>query len=599
MLKSIFILSATVLLSPLGMHASEVPRGTDIFPHAIEKLEVNSASPQEDYLEVQMVAVEGQPFNQAIEAKTLQQTDWPWHTQFQADVPTAVDHGDVVLLEFWMRTPTTQAESGEGKTQFTFEQKGGEFVKSVAYDASAGSKWMHFQVPFRVRGVKGKGFAPGEAQICFRLGYRPQTIQLADIRLTNYGSETEVESLPRTSRSYAGREADVLWRAQAQSRIEELRMAPLVIRVVDAEGNPVKGASVDVQMTRHAFFFGSAINLQYFMRQTVNGERYREFVLKHYNQVAPENDLKWNRWERDAGVRQNVIDALYILREHDIHVRGHCLIWPGFRVMPPDIRNIIANRVALDERIEHHFEEILDLTDGLVDEWDVVNEPYAERAILDRYGDALIGDWFRMAHDISPEPTLYLNDYAGFINGGDNTAHKDYLEQLIADLLAQGVPVQGLGIQGHFGSFVCPPEAILKELDRFGKFGLPIQITEFDIDSMDEKLKADYTRDFLTACFSHPGVVGVNTWGFWEGDHWKPSAALVRKDWTLTPWGAVWFDLIEREWWTHETGTTDRDGRFSLSGFLGDYEITVEGAGKKVSIPDSLAKDQPELVIEL
>ena len=151
----------------------------------------------------------------------------------------------------------------------------------------------------------------------------------------------------------------------------------------------------------------------------------------------------------------------------------------------------------------------------------------------------------------------------------------------------------------HFGSFVCPPEAILKELDRFGKFGLPIQITEFDIDSMDEKLKADYTRDFLTACFSHPGVVGVNTWGFWEGDHWKPSAALVRKDWTLTPWGAAWFDLIEREWWTHETGTTDRDGRFSLSGFLGDYEITVEGAGKKVSIPASLAKHQPELVIEL
>jgi hypothetical protein len=53
----------------------------------------------------------------------------------------------------------------------------------------------------------------------------------------------------------------------------------------------------------------------------------------------------------------------------------------------------------------------------------------------------------------------------------------------------------------------------------------PSSTPTFDINTDDEELQADYTRDFLTLAYSHPTVVGVQLWGFWERSHWKPEAA--------------------------------------------------------------------------
>ena len=75
--------------------------------------------------------------------------------------------------------------------------------------------------------------------------------------------------------------------------------------------------------------------------------------------------------------------------------------------------------------------------------------------------------------------------------------------------------------------------------------------------------------------FSHPAVTGVLMWGFWEGRHWRPRAAMVRKDWTLKPNGQAWMDLVEKQWWTDERGKTGPDGEYKIRGFLGDYEITA------------------------
>lgn len=569
----------------------------DIFPNAMERLQ--SMSPGPDSLESRIVPVEGQDFKEALEAKTLQNSTWSYSIQYQGTIPVEIKNGDVILAEFSIRTLASTAESGEAKTQLTLEQKGGEYKKSVEYDASAGKEWKKFQVPFVVKGVKGADFAPGEAQICFRLGYRAQTIQIGGVRILNYGKNYDISTLPATRIDYEGRDPKAPWRVAAQKRIEELRKAPLRVRVVDSTGKPVAGAAVDIQMKRHAFSFGSAVDLQFFALKTPDGQRYRQFVLDHFNQITPENDLKWSYWEWKVAKREETLQALEDLKKNGIRVHGHNLIWPGLRVSPVDIKSIMSDRAALDKRISKHFNEIMGQTRGMIDEWDVVNEPYAERTLLDLYGDGLVGEWFRLAHQIDPKPILYLNDYPNFMNKGDNTQHKDDFEKRIKEMQSSGVPIQGIGMQAHFGAVLCPPEAALKELDRFAKLGLPIQITEFDIDTMDEKVKSDYTRDFMTICFSHPAVIGFSCWGFWEGRHYKPSCALVYQNWSFTPWGQAWFDLMEKEWWTKAAGVTDANGTYQVRGFLGDYTVTVTLDGKKVVLPTRLEKNSPVLNAKL
>ena len=114
-----------------------------------------------------------------------------------------------------------------------------------------------------------------------------------------------------------------------------------------------------------------------------------------------------------------------------------------------------------------------------------------------------------------------------------------------------------------------PPETVVRILDRFAKFGKPIQVTEFDLPTADEQGQAEYTRDFLTAVFSHPATDAFTMWGFWEGRMWNPPAALIRKDWTLKPNGQAWMDLVLKQWWTDTTPTTGPDGACSDAGFPG------------------------------
>src|SRR5256885_15536850 len=130
-------------------------------------------------------------------------------------------------------------------------------------------------------------------------------------------------------------------------------------------------------------------------------------------------------------------------------------------------------------------------------------------------------------------------------------------------------------MQAHFGQNVQPPQQLLSIYDRFARLGLPIRITELDIDTSDEKLQADYLRDFLTASFSHPNVNGIMIWGFWEGAHWRPNAAMYREDWSPRPIAGVWKDLIFKQWWTDQHTSTNREGVVEVPGFLGDYEIAA------------------------
>ena len=286
-------------------------------------------------------------------------------------------------------------------------------------------------------------------------------------------------------------------------------------------------------------------------------------------------------WEND---RETGTKAVAWLRRHGIPVRGHCLVWPGKTNLPKDVVALLDQPEALRKSITSHIADEVGAFRGQLTEWDVLNEPFTNTDVQRVLGDGAMLDWFRDTHEADPAPHLFINDYSILESGGRDAPHQDHYFKTIQLLLDGGAPVQGIGIQGHFSEDLTAIPRLIEILDRFGSFGLPIQITEFDINTYDESVAADYTRDFLTAMFSHPSISGIIVWGFLEKRHWIPAAAFYRADWTLRPAGEMWKQLTQKTWWTDTTAQTDAAGRTTVRGFLGDYEVRVKSTTATATI---------------
>ncbi len=263
-----------------------------------------------------------------------------------------------------------------------------------------------------------------------------------------------------------------------------------------------------------------------------------------------------------------------------MHIKGHNLVWPGRRYLPSAIQEALEqsdmDTEALRETVRRRVIEMATRYRGLVDEWDVVNEPFNNHDLTDVLGEDEMTWWITLTKGIHPKAVLFLNDFGILAAAGrTDTPHQAHFQQTIKDLLDRGAPLEAIGIQGHFGETVTPPTTVLKLLDRYAAFGLPIQITEYDLNSSDQQLQADYRRDFLTAVFSHPSVNGFIMWGFWEGAHWRPDAAMFTHDWQPKAHAKAYRELVYNQWWTNEQGTTDATGEYVGRGFMGGYEARL------------------------
>lgn len=193
---------------------------------------------------------------------------------------------------------------------------------------------------------------------------------------------------------------------------------------------------------------------------------------------------------------------------------------------------------------------------------------------------------------------MFINEY-GMLNSIASPKNIQEYLQVISDLRAKGATIDAIGIQGHVGRQPRNPEQVITDLELFRSTGLPVQITEFDINMKDEELQADYTRDFLIACYSSSVVTGFTIWGFWEPKHWKPDAAMFKKDWTPKPNAQVWRNLVTKEWKTNFTKDSDNNGAISSRGHFGLYEITATKGTAVTKVMYQLNKDSQKLEIKL
>lgn len=421
-----------------------------------------------------------------------------------------------------------------------------------------------------------------------------------DIRFDNIGVTGEAPP------PYPGAEPDAAWRSLAASRIEANRKADFTVNVVDASGAVVPNATVSAAMLQHEFGFGSAVQGYRLRDNNPQYDQYKSKVAELFNVATLENNLKWPPWEGEWGgqwTQQGALNALDWLAGQGIDARGHVMVWPGYNNLPADIKQMLdfggglstAEQQTVRNRIAARIAELGVATDGKLVAWDVINETRTNNDLMSELseGDQAMVTWFAQAAAAAAGTELYINDFGILSSGGGTaTANQNHYFSEIQYLKDQGAEIDGIGFQGHFRpGDISGPEQLWTILDRFETLGLKMQITEFDFETTDEALQAQYTRDFLTAMFAHEGVSDVILWGFWEGAHWRPDAAMYRNDWSIKPNGQAFLDLVFGQWWTDESIDADTQGEALLRGFKGDYTLTASAAGLTTEVEATLSDE--------
>lgn len=368
-----------------------------------------------------------------------------------------------------------------------------------------------------------------------------------------------------------------------------LRRGRLVI-----EGAP--GADVSVQQVRHAFWFGAALANQAFNGAMDPGDRdrYREAFLANFNAGVTENALKWLSMEARRGeIHYETVDAILDwTAAHDIPLRGHNVFWgvtewqiPWQKDLDPlTLRTVLRDR-ALDVSTRYR---------GRFAEYDLNNEMVHSNVYADRLGAGITAEMAAWMKQGDPACRLFLNDY-DILTGRKLEAYA----QQIRDLLAQGVPIAGIGVQGHLHGVSFDRAELRHALDVLGQFHLPIRVTEFNLPGQRSPFLADPQlaltpdqaatqardiADYYRICFAHPAVEGILMWGFWAGANWIPASSLYQRDWTPTPALAAYRDLVFGEWWTRWSGHLDANGRAEIPAFYGRYDVTIGGRVQTVDL---------------
>lgn len=416
-------------------------------------------------------------------------------------------------------------------------------------------------------------------------------------------------ALIMTAQAKGGSDSD--WRKQAEEGIREHRTSPVTIHVRDWAGKPLTNISVKVEQTGHEFMFGTCVHTGLLLDK--NHTRFRKELLALFNAVVFGNEMKWRFWE-NVEYRRRLDEAVAWIRSKGLRLRGHTMLWPTAKWGKPIAGDVMAaiekndptERAWVRERTFDHVRRIGRAYDGVVEEWDVINEQ-CEQNVWSRYltpktpvvGSPDVAKLFRVAREATPRARLIINDYHILV--GDFPEQVKTYEKIIKKLQAMDAPIDGIGFQCHYhgGNLLPTPEKLRSRLDRFAALGLDLVVTEYDTfggkwprdEAAREKKETEFLEQFLLTFFGHPSASGFMVWGFWDGNHWQKRAPFFRKDWTARPALDVYRKYVLGEWLTREDLTTDAEGTASLRGFHGTYRVKIEHKGREFVMHERLTPD--------
>nr|WP_294898801.1 endo-1,4-beta-xylanase [uncultured Pedobacter sp.] len=210
-------------------------------------------------------------------------------------------------------------------------------------------------------------------------------------------------------------------------------------------------------------------------------------ITQQFNSLTAENAMKMssihpaeNRYFwRDADA---IVD---FAQKNKMKVRGHTLCWHAQApqwMFKDSLGNDVGKEVLL-KRLKDHITTVVSRYKGRVYAWDVVNEAIADDASFLRKtkwseitGEDFIAKAFEYAHEADPKAVLFYNDYNTEI-----PAKREKIYRLLKGLIEKGVPINGVGLQGHWSVNNPSREELEKSIQMFSSLGLQVQITELDV----------------------------------------------------------------------------------------------------------------------
>ena len=373
---------------------------------------------------------------------------------------------------------------------------------------------------------------------------------------------------------------DEITPAAIEARIAEIRMGEIIIKTKP-------GADIKIQQVRHEFKFGTCLATGMVENQKrsfspEDRKMYLKVLAENFNYAVHGNDLKWWDCEREPGkVDYSMADSMWeICNKMNIPMRGHCIFWEKEEFIQPWVKSL--NNDELRAAIKRRAISVTEHFKGRIEEFDLNNEMIHGDFYRRRLGYGIINEMALMAKAGNPNARLTVNDY-GILDIGYNI---DAYKLQIKNLLATGVPIEGIGCQAHASApfaVITPPEVVQRNLNELAEFKLPIKITECNFIFDDEKTRTEQLQKLFPIYFAHPSIEAILFWGFWEGSHWATKSAMWKKDWTITQQGQAYRDLVFKKWWTQISDNADSKGEFKTRAFFGDYLITSNGKTKKVS----------------
>ncbi len=265
-------------------------------------------------------------------------------------------------------------------------------------------------------------------------------------------------------------------------------------------------------------------------RALAEDERYRELLVREFDYVTPENAMKWEplapssdsySWE-DADA---IVDFAV---EHELEIKGHTLVW--HRQHPSWINAL--GEAELAAALQRHIETTMARYRGKIRAWDVVNEAvdtatdsgYTDSVFYRTLGSGYIADAFRWARAADPEALLFYNE-VGIERMGPKS---EFTYQLMKDLLADGVPIDGIGLQSHVSTHRYPSAQDLRaNIRRFTELGLIVNISEVDARTVlmpGDRASRWHTQRLafqqITGACVLEGCEAVTFWGFTDRYSW-------------------------------------------------------------------------------
>jgi endo-1,4-beta-xylanase len=240
------------------------------------------------------------------------------------------------------------------------------------------------------------------------------------------------------------------------------------------------------EVYKDAFLLGVAVNPSI----TSGADKAsQDIVLKHFNSITVENVMKAALINPQPGVYNwgPADDYVAFGEKNKMFIVGHTLVWHN-QVPAWFFNNAEGKPNTKDEQIERlrsHIQAVAGRYVGRVNAWDVVNEVMGEdgnyrstswvNAVGN--GDTLVKYAFKFAAQYAPNTELYYNDFNAW-----RPSKRDGIVRMIKMLQKEGIRIDGVGIQGHWGLNYPKTKYIEDAIDAYAACGVKVMITELDVD---------------------------------------------------------------------------------------------------------------------